>query len=311
MGTGHWSWHTYNDVTGERIRAGATFGYDAHAHRTGRIQAHPSLDPLVRNSAGRRIREARDNVDHPESTPIVVGFDSTGSMGSVPRIVQQRLTTLFDLLITKGYATDPQIAVATYGDATCDRVPLQISQFESDNRIDDNLDNLFLEGGGGGNNGETSQLLLYYLAHHTQTDAWQKRGIKGHAFVIADEKQVPINRKHLLTYIGELRPGIDVTSEGIAAAVTRTWNVHILLINNHVAMSQRSEEFYTRLFGRQAITVVQDPNSIAETIAAIVGFASGRDIATVAADLARTAGREVAATVGRSLALGTGATSTR
>ena len=30
----------------------------------------------------------------------------------------------------------------TYG------VPLQISQFESDNRIDDNLDNLFLEGGG-------------------------------------------------------------------------------------------------------------------------------------------------------------------
>lgn len=306
MGYGYWSQSTFDRVTGGRIASGDTFGYNARAHRDRIYAAHPTLDPRNRNAAGVRIREARDNPQHPTSLPIVVGFDSTGSMGSVPRTMQARLTTLFDLLIDQGYATDPQIAVATYGDATVDRVPLQISQFESDNRIDDNLDNLFLEGGGGGNDGETSQLLLYYLAHHTATDAWERRGIKGHAFVIADEKQIPINRADVRRFIGEVGRGVDVTSEGIARAVTQRWNVHILLINNYAALHQRSQEFYERLFGPQAVTLVQDPDTIAETIAALVGFAAGRNPASVRQDLARTAGKQIAASVGASLALGPG-----
>jgi hypothetical protein len=302
MGGGRWSYDTHAAVTRARIRTGDTFGYDRDAKRRGVYRAHPDLDPSRRNAAGKIVREARDSAEHPASLPIVVGFDSTGSMGSVPRTVQRKLTTLFDLLLTKGYATDPQISVATYGDATCDRVPLQISQFESDNRIDENLDNLFLEGGGGGNHGETSQLLLYYLAHHTATDAWEKRGRKGHIFLIADEVQVPITRDHVRRIIGGAPHQADVSREGIAAAVTRTWDVHVLLIANHVAMYQRSQEFYERLFGPTAMTIVQDPEAIAETIAAIVGFSEGRDLATIADDLTRTAGAEVALRVEHSLA---------
>lgn len=302
MGGGRWSYDTHAAVTGARLRTGDTFGYDRDAKRRGVYAAHPDLDPARRNAAGRIVREARDSAEHPATLPIVVGFDSTGSMGSVPRTVQRKLTTLFDLLLTKGYATDPQIAVATYGDATCDKVPLQVSQFESDNRIDENLDNLFLEGGGGGNNGETSQLLLYYLAHHTATDAWEKRGRKGHLFLIADEVQVPITREDVRRTIGEVARQADVSAEGIAAAVTRTWDVHVLLIANYVALYQRSQEFYENLFGPSALTIVQDPEAIAETIAAIVGYAEGRDLAAIRDDLAHMAGREVALRVEHSLA---------
>lgn len=302
MGGGHWSRATNAAVTGARIASGATFDYDRRAHSTGVYKPHADLDPKGLNGLGQNVREAMDNPDHPTSLPIVVGFDSTGSMGSVPRVVQTKLSTLFGLLLDKNYATDPQIAVATYGDATCDRVPLQISQFEADNRIDDNLDKLLLEGGGGGNDGETSQLLLYYLAYHTVIDSFERRGKKGYVFLIADEKQIPIGPEHVKEFIGDGEPLGGLSFEAIAAAVTRTWNVKVLLINNYTAVYQRSQEFYEGLFGPDSVILVQDPEAIAETIAAIIGFEEGRDLDQIKADLDAVAGSEVARRVGDSMA---------
>lgn len=304
MGSGGWSGITYDAVTASKITTGSSFGYDRSAKSSGKYAAHEDLDPKRLNAAGLNIRESRDSDEHPLSTPIIVGFDSTGSMGSVPRIVQTKLPTLFRLLLDKGYCSDPQISIATYGDALVDRVPLQVSQFESDNRIDDNLDKLFLEGGGGGNDGETSQLLLYFAAHHTITDSFEKRGKPGYLFLIADEKQVPIGANEVTSVIGSAAGGEvrDTSFEGIAAAVTQKWVVRILLINNGASRSQRSEEFYTKLFGPDSLTVVQDPEAIAETIAAIVGFEEGRDLDAITDDLTAAAGKEVALRVGQSLA---------
>ena len=302
MGGGTYSTATSALITGAKISSGTTFGYDSHAKATRTYAAHETLDPKKENSEGINIRESLDNEDHPNSLPIVVAFDSTGSMGSVPRIVQTKLTTLFGLLIDKGYATDPQVSIATYGDATCDRVPLQISQFESDNRIDDNLDNLYLEGGGGGNGGETSNLLLYYIATHTKTDSWDKRQHKGHLFLIADEIQVPIDARIVKEFIGDGQPLIDLSFESIAQAVSEKWNVHVLLINNSAAHMQGSEKFYTNLFGPQSILIIEDPATIAETIAAVVGHEEGLvSDAKIDSDLTAVAGREVALRVGKTL----------
>jgi hypothetical protein len=285
MGGGFWSSASYNRVTGERLRNGTTFGYDAEV-RAGRARGpHPLLDPSVRNAEGRRVRESRDSAEHPLSTPIVVGFDSTGSMGSVPRTVQRKLATLFELLVERGYATDPQVCIATYGDAVCDRVPLQIGQFESDNRIDENLDRLYLEGGGGGNGGETSQLLMYYLAHHTATDAWDKRGKRGYLFLIADEVQVPISKRHVRQVIGDRQPLGALDEFSIARDVSERWDVKILLIDNWAARTQHSRRFYAELFGSEAIVDVEDPEMIAETIAAVVGVCEGRGLDEVREDL--------------------------
>lgn len=298
MGSGTWSSATYSAVSGAKIRAGATFDYSARA--TG---VHEKLDPKRLNAAGQNIRESRDSDEHPASTPIIVGFDETGSMGSIPRLVLTKLKTLFSLLVDKGYATDPQIAVAAYGDAANgERAPLQISQFESDNRIDDNLDLIFLEGLGGGNNGETSNLLLYYAATHVSTDAFDKRGRKGHLIIIGDERQVPLTPEMIRTYVGDEQPLLeDISFEGIARAVTEKWDVWILLIDNAAARMQHSEAFYTDLFGPDHVLVVEDPDTIAETIAALIGYAEGRDAATIADDLTEAAGKEVAVRVGRAL----------
>lgn len=144
MGYGQWDDSAYDAARTFRAARGLDdFGYtaDMRAKPYPEWVAHPLLDPF-----GVGVRESRDSDEHGASLPIAVLFDVTGSMGRVPRIMQEKLATLHGLLQRKGYAEDPQILFGGIGDADCDRVPLQIGQFESDNRMDEQLRLILLEG---------------------------------------------------------------------------------------------------------------------------------------------------------------------
>lgn len=282
MGGGAWSASTYAATTGMKIDSGTSFSYsdDTKRRRATDWKAHESLDPKkvagpTSPLAGQIVREARDNAEHPNSVPVAVFFDETGSMGSVPRVVQKKLGGLFDLLLRKGYVEDPQLLIGAYGDAYTDHVPLQVGQFESDNRADEALDALFLEGNGGGNFGESMNLAWYYLAHHTATDAWEKRGKKGYAFFIGDEVALDLTSNQIKKFIGADEPVGDLSAQGLAQAVSEKWEVFILLIDNMSAKMQQSEKFYKGLFGESRVLVVQDPGSISETIALALGAMEG------------------------------------
>ena len=99
-------------------------------------------------------------------------------MGKVVRGIHADLPRLLELLLGHKYLPDPQILFAAVGDATCDAVPLQVGQFESDNRMDQHLENMVLEGGGGGSKHESYELMLYVAARHTAIDCWEKRGAR-------------------------------------------------------------------------------------------------------------------------------------
>ena len=304
MGHGGYSAANYAANTQSKIASGNTFGYSRQTKSSSRHtwKAHEDLDPkrLAGQGsafAGQTVRESRDSVDHPNSLPIVVGFDQTGSMGRVPTVTQTKLANLFGLLLRQGYAEDPQVMVAAYGDAFTDSVPLQVSQFESDNRIDDNLDNLFLEGNGGGNGGESMALLWYYLAFHTATDAWDKRKKKGYAFFIADEITHEVLPSQVADLIGDAEPLTqDLSAKGLAKAVSEKWDVYILVIDNLSAKGQGSVKFYENLFGKDHVLVVEDPDSVTETIALAIGALEGNiDIdADAEDDLRSTGSNEVA-----------------
>lgn len=296
MGGGSWSAAAYSAASATRAATGTSFAYDRTAKATGRYEAHALVDPKALNKAGENIRESLDTDEHPFTKPMVIGFDQTGSMGTIPGEMQKKLNTVFDLTTAKG-VEDVQIAVAAYGDAANgEYVPLQISQFESGIKIDEALNVLFLEGHGGGNDGETSNLLFYYLAYHTRTDAYDKRGVKGKVYLIADEKQIPITPAHIEKYIGE-QPLGDLSFEGIAAAVTEKWDVTILLINNSAAKWQRSEEFYGNLFGPDNVVIVQDVSAIPEMIAGLFAYDLGRSIDDIKADLTASVGNAIAVRV--------------
>lgn len=304
MGSGSWSVGTYASNTGANLKSGSTFGYtrDIYTQDRRTWKSHADLDPKKVAGpgspfAGQRIRESRDSAEHPNSTPIAVFFDQTGSMGNVPRVVQQKLAGLFSLLIDKKYCDDPQVLIGAYGDAYTDQVPLQVSQFESDNRIDDNLDKIFLEGNGGGNGGETMSLAWYFLAHHTATDSWEKRQQKGYAFFIADEVALPITSSIVKSNVGDdLRDSsIDISNKGLVKEMKKTWEPFILVIKNASSRIQGSYKFYCDLFGEENVLLVENEASIAETIALAVGAMEGSiNIDEAADDLKSTGSNEVA-----------------
>lgn len=139
-----------------------------------------------------QIRESRDSEEHPNSFPIIIALDVTGSMGHIPHyLVKEGFPHIMEQIFQSGIA-DPQVLFLGIGDHICDRAPLQAGQFESsDQLLDKWLTSIYLEGGGGSNDGESYQLAWYFAGKHTSIDSLEKRNKKGVLFTIGDEPVLP------------------------------------------------------------------------------------------------------------------------
>lgn len=286
MGGGNWDVGTY-DVNTDAARAAgrSTFSYTDDTLRRvprDRWTVHELLDPKKFNTLGTNVREALDSAEHPMTTPIAIIFDVTGSMRGVPRVLQQKLPQLHGVLQRKGYVEDPQILFGAVGDAYSDRVPLQIGQFESDNRMDDTLGNIVLEGGGGGGNHESYQLAAYYLARHTSLDCL-KRGKKGYVFFIGDERlYANIDRRQVQDLIGDTLQE-NLTTEQIFKELTAKFEVFFLFAAqgsyrpNDVLQGKDTNSgvcYWRDLLGQNAL-VLDDADAVCETIALAIGLTEG------------------------------------
>lgn len=131
-------------------------------------------------------RESRDSNEHPNSTPIMIGVDVTGSMGYLStKIIKESLNELMQKLYSKSFVTDPQLMFAAIGDAITDTAPLQVTEFESDIRIAEQLMDLWIENRGG-DLPEDYELAWYFASKHTDIDSFNKRKKKGFCFTIGD-----------------------------------------------------------------------------------------------------------------------------
>ncbi len=294
MGSGRWSTDVYDAAARYRMATGAS----AFAHSdSGATSVHPSLDPHSLT-----LRESRDSDEHPRSLAIAVLFDVTGSMRDVPRQLQQKLPQLLGLLLRKGYADDPQILFGAIGDATCDRAPLQVGQFESDNRMDDDLSRILLEGGGGGQKTESYELAMYFMARHTVTDCYAKRGKRGYLFLIGDEMAYPrVKRSETAAVIGDGLQA-DIPLDAIVAELTRAWDTYYILPAGASYVGDREVlGFWRGLLGQNVIELA-DLGAVSETIALTVGI--GEDAINLADGLADLddVGSDAAPAVSKALA---------
>ncbi len=294
MGSGIWSTDVHDAARRYRATTGSSaFGYSDSGAR----KVHPKLDPR-----GVDLRESRDSEEHPQSLAIAVLFDVTGSMGHVPRVLQTKLPQLFGLLLRKGYATDPQIMFGAIGDATCDRAPLQIGQFESDNRLEDDLSHILLEGGGGGQMTESYELAMYFMARHTSIDCYTRRGRRGYLFIIGDEMAYRSVKAHEVRDVIGDDLAEDVPLRQIVAEVRRTYDTYYLLPQgSSYAGNSRVLGFWRDLLGQNTIDL-DDLDAVCEAIALTVGLGEEAiDLDRGLADL-RDVGSDAAATVSKALA---------
>jgi hypothetical protein len=301
MGSTRWSDAHFHDRAKLRARTGRdAFEYD-RAVQNGEAErrVHAKMDPY-----GVQVRESRDSDAHPESHAVGVIFDVTGSMRSVPRILQQNLPRLMGLLLRRGYLADPQILIGAIGDATCDSAPLQVGQFESGIEIEDDLGRLFLEGGGGSHITESYELALYFMARHTSLDCLQKRGKKGYFFVIGDETPYArVKRKEVDRILGDRLPA-DIALPELIQEVQKTYDLYYILPRmTHHWDNPAVHRRWVQLLGQNALRL-EEPAGICELIASTVAVAEGKiDLDNLTDDLRQEgASVSVADAIGKALA---------
>lgn len=294
MGTGSF------DPTAYATYAGTVRGASVHATFT-KTSLAKALDPH-----GLIVRESRDSADSPEATPLMVALDVTGSMGDIAqKMASEGLGVLFTEVLERKPITNPHLMFMGVGDVACDRTPFQLSQFEADNRIVDQLKDLYVEGGGGGNNTESYNVPWYVAAFKTSTDAFEKRGKKGYLFTIGDEcAPTPLTEEQIRSIFGDEAP-VGIDNETLLATAQRMWHVFHIVVEqgsyyrNHEPARVLST--WSALLG-QHVLQLSDYTKLSEVIVSTMQIIEGEDAAAVAASWGG-ATASVVASATRSLAV--------
>lgn len=175
------------------------------------------------------VRECCDTDEHPNTVPVILALDVTGSMGSAAMEVAKRLNVVMTDLYDK--VADVEFLIMGIGDLAYDRAPIQASQFESDIRIAEQLDKVYFEAGGGGNSYESYTAAWYFGLHHTKLDCWS-RGQKGIIITMGDEPLNPYLPGRALSIVtGDKLQG-DVDTAELYTAVTEKFDVYHLMVND-------------------------------------------------------------------------------
>lgn len=275
MGYGTWSntaYRAYSDSV-------ATTDRSKLFHRTSATSAVRSGQEVNVEKIG--CRESRDSPDHPVSTPILVGLDVTGSMGMIPEyMVKQGLGEFVGQLLQRKPIPDSHLLFLAIGDAHCDRQPLQATQFESDNRICDQLTDLFLEGGGGGNNFESYDLAWAFAAYRTKTDAWEKRKAKGFVFTVGDEEfPRETNGDYLRRVFGNDCPQAPTPQSLLEDCRERHHVFHVVIAEGSYCRRglDRVKAGWKEALQRRAL-VLSDYHRLAELIVSTIAIEAGESI---------------------------------
>ncbi|MBE5869960.1 MAG: VWA domain-containing protein [Lachnospiraceae bacterium] len=227
MGSGAWREDTFRSYAKKMNRTVGADGRIAGEMSNQEIFLARNLDKML--DPANVTRECCDSEEHPNTIPVILALDVTGSMGNAAVEVAKQLNVIMTQLYEK--VKDVEFMIMGIGDFVYDRCPLQVSQFESDIRIAEQLDKVFFEFGGGGNKYESYTAAWYFGARHTRLDAW-KRGKKGMIITMGDERINPyLPKEQLQNIIGDKLQG-DVETKDLYAEVTEKYELYHLNVRH-------------------------------------------------------------------------------
>jgi len=265
VGNARWSdadWQAHARVAGSKSRS--------QIFSQSRLASE--LDP-----AGIKYRESCDSAANPESTPIILAVDETGSMGVLAEvIIKQGLGTIMRAIYDRKPVTDPHILCMALGDAFTDSAPLQVTQFEASvEPLTNQVRKLYLEGNGGGNGGESYALAWLFAASKTRCDAF-KRGRKGFLFTIGDEApHRTVTREQAERFAG-VSVEADLDARSLLDSLKDDWQVFHLIVETSSTKEQNAVKKWRELLGERAV-VVSDIERLPEVIVSLIQAVAGAD----------------------------------
>jgi len=275
------------------------YDYQAHQAATNTRAALPqeqvfrqsTVHPMM-NPYGVKKRESRDSQAHPDSVSIIFALDVSGSMGSIPaQLAKETLPSFMKSVMT--VLPDPQVMFLAFGNATADRSPLQVGQFESENSLMDKwLEYIHLEGGGGGL-GESYDMAMYFAARHTSMDCIEKRGRRGYFFMTGDEPAFPqVSTTLVKQVIGDDLAG-DIPIQEMARELEKSFQPFFLIPDKNRARQHNCERGWRDILG-DSVIVLETPEDTAVASAILIGLNEGqlKDLDAVAKKLKDELGRQ-------------------
>lgn len=277
MGSGTWSnasYASYNNSVGKT--------YD---HTTNRVvdQQYTAvrLDEGL-NPQKFKIRECANSTEHPNTIPVILALDVTGSMGTACKDTAEALGVIMTDLYEK--FKDIEFCVMGIGDLAYDHAPVQMSQFESDVRIAEALDKIFMEHGGGGNGFESYTAAWYMGLKRTKLDCFDQQGRKGIIITMGDEPLNPyLPVRNLNHYVGSTEEK-DVETEELLAEVSKKFDVFHIAVNDPSDSYKYYQHAIHRSFSilgeRFKVSTINDlSKTIVDCISASVGSVGDPDAA--------------------------------
>ena len=239
MGCGSWNskdYVNYSKSVGRRLTATGDIVSGSTAQETFKNRSlSDKLNPL------NVIRECCDSSEHPCTIPVILALDVTGSMGSASVRVAEKLNTIMTSLYND--VADVQFMIMGIGDLASDKAPIQVSQFESDIRIAEQLDEVYFEGNGGSNGYESYTAAWYFGLYHTALDCW-RRGKKGIIITMGDEPLNPYLPKERLSNVTGDNVQCDINTKDIFPQVQEKFDVYHLTISDRSTAYVRRGKFY-------------------------------------------------------------------
>lgn len=204
------------------------YNHSAQGATGERLGAHPTLEPSG------ETRECANEL------PIVIALDVTRSRGEDTKIVYEKLPMFIGQLELQGYVPGAALSFTAIGDAHAgDKAPLQVGQFEADNRLDEVLHNFWIEEGGGGTGQESYELAAYFFARHSKLASFE-RGEKGFFFFVGDEGFYPeVSREQVASVLGRDIPA-NVPSATIFKELQERF--HVFFVYPKKSFAQRKND---------------------------------------------------------------------
>ena len=264
MGCGVWREDTFRQYSRKMGRTVGANGSLAGNMSNQEMFTARTIDPLL--DPKDVMRECCDNEEHPATIPVILAMDVTGSMGQAAVEVAKQLNIIMTKLYQK--VNDVEFMVMGIGDLAYDRCPLQVSQFESDIRIAEQLDKVYFEFGGGGNSFESYTAAWYFGLEHVNLDAW-KRGRKGIIITMGDEGLNPYLPGKRLAEITGRPVAKDVETKDLYPKVLEKYDVYHLFVNHGGGRCEGYLRSWRKLMDEEHFRVT-DLRNIADLIIRIV-----------------------------------------
>jgi hypothetical protein len=234
---------------------------------------------------GLQLRESIISEENPNPTPIILGLDVTGSMGQVAeQIAKDELPTLMTKIHETGVVTDPHVMFMGIDDVFAQgHGALQVSYFEPDLRIVEQLRNMWLVKNGGGNGSESYDLAWYFAGRYTYLEGFEKQDRKGFLFTFGDEPAPfqTVSPGHLEQIFGPGDYESTAPAVSLKSAQAKYQVFHIVVERSSSSRSLRKS--WTDLLGNNAI-FLREVEFLTPVVLATMAIANGANIQDVIAE---------------------------